>query len=176
MTNITFEIAPAPALSEADHRRVVTWLQLARPSFRQLAHDAACAAAAYLVAETLAYGLLAGRTQEAIISDLLARGLTEKAEAAAIVDAMQPSERATTEALGLAMQGVMSEPDATPATAERLFLTPLSGADLAYLVGKCREQEAALAPEYEAGRMLPSEQLKFERLRKKLAKLVGAQP
>jgi len=171
---VTFDVGPAPTLSDADNHRARSWLATVVPTFRDLPLEAARAATAVLVAEQLAYGLLAGHSQSEILSSVLSRALTEKAEAAAIVDAMELGERATAKALGLAMQDVMSGSDATPTTAERLFLTPLQPADLAYLIGKCQEQEAALAPEYEAGRMLPSEAKKLERLRKRLAELVAS--
>jgi hypothetical protein len=168
----TFTIGPAPVLSEADRRRVAIWLQLARPSFQQLCHDAGCAAAADLIVDLFAYAP-ANRTQDEIASALFSRALTEKAKAIAIGDTMQPDEHATAKALGLAMEGVLSEPDATATTAERLILTPISPADEAYLLGRAKEAAAALEPKYAAGQLLPQRAKEFERLRKKLAELVA---
>src|SRR4029077_3180543 len=100
---------------------------------------------------------------------------TERSAAAATVAAMEPGERATAKALGRALEGVMREPDATPATAKvlglaiqdvmrepdatpataaQLFLDPLAPGEL----GKAQEAAAALEPMYAAGRLFAQDE------------------
>jgi hypothetical protein len=170
-TTITFTTRPTPPLSEADRRRVATWVRLALPSFRDLSIDAAMDAAARLVSEVWAFAGLAGRKDSEILAGLFSLAVAEQAAGAAARAALEPDEGATVAELGQAVEGLMASPEATPADAVQLFVTPLTPADHAFLVGKVT---AALEPDYHAGRLLPRQAREFERLRKRLHVLAGA--
>ena len=132
-TTLTFELRPEPALSDADRRRVAAWLAASLPSLRDLSREAACEAAAHLVSDVLAFGLLAGRETSDVMADVLSRAMRDGAAADAVVGAMESGELATSKALARAMQDILNEPGATAATAMQIFIEPLQPADQAYL-------------------------------------------
>jgi hypothetical protein len=164
-TTLTFELRPAPpALSEANRRSVAAWLSAAVPPLRALPPEAACEAAAHLVSDVLAFGVLAGKERADILSSVLSRAVRDDAAAGATVDAMGPDELALSGKIGHSIRRKMREPGATSADAVQLFFLPLSPDDESFMLGQFRQWMADIEPAYRDGLLRPAQVKLYERM------------